>query len=159
MTYLAKAATQQRRDARTCYGSRVLTLTPAHLRKPAAPTGIFTNSLLPAAESAPVMATEGVAHYRHYFRREDLYRLVWTSPVCEIAVRLGVSEWGWQNSAAAPGCPFPHKATGSEPSRVRVLNQPLCVRPPKGLPEWLRIRGTKPARAVNGGVGNSSRAA
>jgi hypothetical protein len=86
-------ATQHRRDAPTGHGSRVLALTPAHLRKPAAPYGITANMLLPVAESTPVVATENsVAHYRHYFRREDLYRLVWTSPVSEIAVHLGVSD-------------------------------------------------------------------
>lgn len=100
--------TKQRRDALTGHGSRVLALTPAHLRKPAAPNGISANTLLPAAESAPVMATENsVVHYRHYFRREELYRLVWTSPVSEIAARLGVSDVALAKLCRRAGVPIP----------------------------------------------------
>jgi len=31
-------------------------------------------------------------HSSHYFRPEDLYDLVWTSPVSEVAARLGASD-------------------------------------------------------------------
>jgi hypothetical protein len=54
--------------------------------------------------------------------------------------------WRWQSSVAAPGCPFPHEATGSEPSRVRVLNQLLCARRPKGHRSGLGFEGR--SRAV-----------
>ena len=82
--------TKQRRDALTGHGNRVLARTPPHLRKPSAPSGISADMLLPSAEITPILATENSAtHYRHYFRRDDLYHLVWTSPVSEIAARLG----------------------------------------------------------------------
>jgi len=41
------------------------------------------------------------AHYRHYFRRDDLYPLVWRSPVSEIAGGLGVFDVALANSVAA----------------------------------------------------------
>jgi hypothetical protein len=46
--------TKQRRDALTDHGSRVLALTRAHMRKPAVPAAICADTLLQAAESAPV---------------------------------------------------------------------------------------------------------
>ena len=138
--------TKQRRDALTGHGSRVLALTPAHLRKPAAPTGISANTLLPAAESAPVMATQNsVTHYRHYFRREDLYRLVWTSPVSEIAARLGVSDVALAKLCRRAAIPIPGRGYWQRTEAGQPVEPtPLGVAP-KGLPELLRIRGTKPA--------------
>jgi hypothetical protein len=135
-----------RRDALTGPGSRVLALTPAHLRKPAAPTGISANTLLPAAENAPVIATENsVAHYRHYFRREDLYRLVWTSPVRETAARLGISDVALAKLCRRATIPIPGRGYWQRTE----AGQPVAPTPlegaPKGLPELLRIRGSKSA--------------
>jgi integrase len=138
--------TKQRRDALTGHGSRVLALTPAHLRKPAAPTGVSAHSLLPAAESVPVIATENsVAHYRHYFRREDLYRLVWTSPVSEIAARLGVSDVALAKLCRRAAIPIPGRGYWARTEAGQAVEPVPLQEPPKGLPEWLRIRGTRPA--------------
>ena len=83
--------TKQPRDALTGHGNRVLALTPPHLRKPTAPTGVSADTLLPAVDNTPIIATpNSAAHYRHYFRRDDLYHLVWTSPVSEIAAPMSV---------------------------------------------------------------------
>jgi hypothetical protein len=61
--------TQQRRDALSDHGNRVLALTPAHLRKPAAPTEISAATLLPAAEGMPITATpNSAARHRHLFQ-------------------------------------------------------------------------------------------
>jgi site-specific recombinase XerD len=145
--------TQQRRDALTGHGSRVLALTPAHLRKPAAPTGISASTLLPAAESAPVIATENsVAHYRHYFRRDDLYRLVWTSPVSEIAARLGVSDVGLAKLCRRAGIPVPARGYWARTEAGQAVEPVPLQEPPKGLPEWLRIRGAKPATSSRGRI-------
>ena len=153
--------TKQRRDALTGHGSRVLALTPAHLRKPAAPTGISANSLLPAAESAAVVATENsFAHYRHYFRREDLYRLVWTSPVSEIAARLGVSDVALAKLCRRAAVPIPGRGYWQRTEAGQPVEPiPLEVAP-KGLPEWLRIRGSKRASSVaaSGSLGVYDRA-
>ena len=145
--------TQQRRDALTGHGSRVLALTPAHLRKPAALSGISASTLLPVAESAPAMATENsVTHYRHYFRREDLYRLVWTSPVSEIAVRLGVSDVGLAKLCRRAEIPIPGRGYWARTEAGQAVEPVPLREPPKGLPEWLRIRGTRPSVSA---VGNA----
>jgi hypothetical protein len=68
--------TNQRRDALTGHGNRVLALTPPHLRKPATPAGLSADTLLPAESTAIVTTENSRALYRHYFRRDDLYRLV-----------------------------------------------------------------------------------
>ena len=152
--------TQQRRDALTGHGSRVLALTPAHLRKPTAPTGISADTLLPATESTPVIATENsVAHYRHYFRREDLYRLVWTSPVSEIAARLGVSDVGLAKLCRRAGVPIPGRGYWARTEAGQAVEPVPLQEAPKGLPEWLRIRGAKPVGAVSGRARNARRAA
>jgi hypothetical protein len=152
--------TQQRRDALTGHGSRMLALTPAHLRKPATPTGISANTLLPAAESAPVIATENsVAHYRHYFRREDLYRLVWTSPVSEIAARLGVSDVGLAKLCRRAGVPIPGRGYWQRTESGQVVEPTPLREAPKGLPEWLRIRASKPVSVVEGSISAGSFAA
>src|ERR1700722_14840088 len=82
--------TKQRRDALTGHGNRVLALTPPHLRKTTAPAGLSADMLLPADSTAIVATENSRALYRHYFRRDDLYRVVWTSPVSEVDARLGV---------------------------------------------------------------------
>jgi len=128
----------------------VLALTPVHLRKPAAPTEISANTLLPAAESAPIMATENsVAHYRHYFRREDLYRLVWTSPLSEIAARLGVSDVGLAKLCRRAGVPIPGRGYWARTEAGQAVEPVPMQEAPKGLPVLLRIRGTKPAALLS----------
>jgi hypothetical protein len=138
--------TKQRRDALTDHGTRVLALTTAPLRKLEAPAAISVDTLLPAAESAPILATDNsVEHYRHYFRREDLYRLVWTSPVSEIAVRLGVSDVGLAKLCRRAAIPLPGRGYWQRTEAGQPIGPPPLCPAPDGLPELLRIRGTKPA--------------
>jgi hypothetical protein len=60
--------TKQRRDALFGHGNRVLALTPLHLRKPMAPTGVSAETLLPT-DSTTIVATENSrALYRHSAR-------------------------------------------------------------------------------------------
>ena len=138
--------TQQRRDALTGHGNRVLALTPPELRKPAAPTGISADTLLPPAESIPILATENsVARYRHYFRRDELYRLVWTSPVSEVAARLGVSDVALAKLCRRAAIPIPGRGYWQQTEAGRAIEPAPLREAPRGLPELLRIRGTKPA--------------
>jgi len=138
--------TKQRRDALTGHGNRVLALAPPALRKPAAPTGLSAVTLLPVADSTPIIATpNGAAHYRHYFRREDLYSLVWTSPVSEIAARLGVSDVALAKLCRRAGIPIPGRGYWQQTEAGRAIESAPLREAPKGLPELLRIRGTKPS--------------
>lgn len=138
--------TQQRRDALTGHGNRVLALTPPHLRKPAAPAGITAGALLPTTDDTPILATpNSAAHYRHYFRRDELYTMVWTSPVSEIAVRLGVSDVALAKLCRRAEIPIPGRGFWQQAEAGRAVEPAPLRAAPKGLPEWLRIRGAKPA--------------
>ena len=148
--------TKQRRDALTGHGNRVLALTPPHLRKAAVPTGVSADMLLLAAESTPIGAAEnGATHYRHYFRRDDLYHLVWTSPVSEIAARLGVSDVALAKLCRRAGIPIPGRGYWQRTEAGQPVEPTPLEAAPKGLPEFLRIRGTKPAVSF---VGNAAAA-
>ena len=146
--------TQQRRDALTGHGSRVLALAPSGVRKPAAPAGVSVGTLLPAVDSTPIVATSNsTAHYRHYFRREDLYKLAWTSPVSEIAARLGVSDVALAKLCRRAGIPIPGRGYWQRSESGQAAEPTPLREPPKGLPELLRIRGTKPSASF---VGNAN---
>ncbi len=137
--------TQQRRDALTSHGNRVLAFTPPQFRKPAPPAGITVGALLPAIQSTPVVATEnGVVRYRHYFRRDELHRLVWTSPVSEIAARLGMSDVALAKVCRRAAIPIPGRGYWQRGEAGQAVEPTPLGEAPKGLPEWLRIRGTKP---------------
>ena len=138
--------TKQRRDALTGHGNRVLALTPHHLRRPTAPTALSANMLLSAGDNTPVLATENTAaHHRHYFKREDLYRLVWTSPVSEIAARLGVSDVALGKLCRRAAIPIPGRGYWQRTEAGQPLAPAPLRQAPEGLPELLRIRGAKPA--------------
>jgi integrase len=74
--------TQQRRDALTDHGNRVLSFAAEPLRLAAAPPVLSAESVL-RPKDAPV-------RHRHYFSREALHELVWTAPATEISEQLGV---------------------------------------------------------------------
>jgi integrase len=138
--------TQQRRDALSDHGNRVLALTPAHLRRPAAPTEISATTLLPAVEGTPITATpNSAARYRHYFRRQELYNLVWTSPVSEIAARLGVSDVALAKLCRRAAIPLPSRGYWQRTEAGQPIGPTPLAQAPEGLPELLRIRGNNPA--------------
>jgi len=148
--------TQQRRDGLTGHGNRVLALTPPQFRRPAAPTGVSAAVLLPAADDTPIIATpNSAALYRHYFRRDDLYRIVWTSPVSEVAARLGVSDVALAKLCRRAGIPIPRRGYWQRTEAGQALEPAPLKESPKGLPELLRIRGTKPAISSRGHAGTA----
>lgn len=141
--------TQQRRDALTGHGNRVLALAPSEMRRPTAPTGVSAGMLLPAAVDTPIATPNSSTHYRHYFRREDLYNLVWTSPVSEVAVRLGVSDVALAKLCHRAEIPIPGRGYWQRAEAGQAVEPaPLRVAP-SGLPELLRIRGTKPSTSFD----------
>ncbi len=94
----------------------------------------------------PIVATpNSAAHFRHYFRRDDLYHLVWTSPVTEIAARLGVSDVALAKLCRRAAIPIPGRGYWQRTEAGQPVEPtPLGVAP-KGLTELLRIRGTRSA--------------
>jgi hypothetical protein len=98
------------------------------------------------ADSAPVVSTgNGIAHHRHYFRRGGLYRLVWNSPVGEIAARLGVSDVALAKLCPRAAIPIPGRGYWQRTEAGPPVGPDPLGQAPEGLPELLRIRGTKPA--------------
>ena len=100
--------TQQRRDALSGHGERVLTLAAPHLRAPTAPTSVSAATLLPPEDVGQIVSANAEAsRHRHYFKRETLYDLVWMAPVSEIARRLGVSDVGLAKLCRRASIPLP----------------------------------------------------
>ncbi|MGB6452257.1 MAG: site-specific integrase [Steroidobacteraceae bacterium] len=137
--------TQQRRDALAGHGERVLALGAPHLRTTAEPTAISATTLLHTAETAnPVTATPTIpACHRHYFRREELYKLVWTAPVSELATRLGVSDVALAKLCRRTAVPTPGRGYWARLEAGQPVTPSPLPPAPEGLPELLRIRGVQ----------------
>lgn len=79
----------------------------------------------------------------HYFTREELYDLVWTAAVREVARRLGVSDVAIAKLCRRANIPVPPRGYWARVESGQQLPRPLLPPPPKGLPDLLRIRGTR----------------
>lgn len=82
--------------------------------------------------------------YAHYLAREDLYRLVWTAPVTEIAARLGVSDKGLAKACRRAQIPVPGRGYWAKVEAGQPLGRDALAPAPAGLPELIRIAGTRP---------------
>jgi Phage integrase family len=114
--------TQQRREALTDHGERVLA--PADVTTPVSPDA------RPESQS-------------HYFKRETLYGLVWTAPVMEVAGRLGVSDVALAKLCRRANIPTPARGYWARTESGQQISRPPLPTAPEGLPELLRIRGTR----------------
>lgn len=138
--------TQQRREALTGHGDKVLTLGAPYLRNAEKPKGVSAESLL-TPESADLLSAleEPSNRHRHYFRREALYDLVWTAPVIEAARRLGVSDVALGKLCRRARIPIPGRGYWARVESGQPLGRTPLPPSPSGLPELLRIRGTRPS--------------
>jgi len=82
--------------------------------------------------------------YAHYLAREDLYRLVWTAPVTEIAARLGVSDVGLAKACRRAQVPAPSRGYWAKVEAGHPIGRDPLPSAPPGLPELIRIMGTRP---------------
>lgn len=138
--------TQQRRDALTGHGEQVLTLGAPHLRGSAAPSPISAAMLLPPEDVGQIVSAKAQAvRYRHYFKRETLYDLVWMAPVTEVARRLGVSDVALAKLCRRASVPLPGRGYWSRVESGQQIAPTPLPPAPQGLPELLRIRGKAPA--------------
>lgn len=145
--------TQQRREALTGHGERVLALGGPHMRA-AGPPIVSPNELL-SSETGQVLArgradvtavvspAARVEAQSHYFKRETLYGLVWTAPVMEVAGRLGVSDVALAKLCRRANIPTPARGYWARTESGQQIPRPLLPAAPEGLPELLRIRGTR----------------
>lgn len=140
--------TQHRRDALSGHADKVLKLGAPHLIEKSKPRSLAAESVLPAANDAELAASDAtLLRQRHYFSREALYHMVWTAPVMEVAGRLGVTDVALAKLCRRAEVPTPPRGYWQ---RIEMGQQiPVTPLPPapEGLPELLRIRGTKPCAA------------
>jgi hypothetical protein len=141
--------TQQRREALTCHGDKVLALGAPHLRAAEKPEGISAEGLLSPEPADSISAHEQPSvRHRHYFRRDALYELVWTAPVMEVAKRLGVSDVALAKLCRRANIPIPGRGYWARVESGQHLDRTPLPSAANGLPDLLRIRGTAPSRRV-----------
>jgi integrase len=134
--------TQQRRDALTVHGERVLAFGAPDLRRQGQPKVVSAESLLPAEVSSLILSPGAEEDpIRHYFRREALYELVWSAPVMEVATRLGVSDVALAKLCRRARIPIPGRGYWSRVESGQAIGRTPLPPAPDGLPELLRIRG------------------
>jgi len=76
-----------------------------------------------------LQANDPPSRYRHYFKREALYELVWTAPVLEVAKRLGVSDVGLAKLCRRAAIPKQLATTPTEIVRNDVVHWRVSTRP------------------------------
>lgn len=124
--------TQQRRDALTDYGNKVLSLVSAALRA-AEPKTLSAEDLLQPIDVP--------SRHRHYFKREELHERVWTAPVSELAGRLGVSDVALAKLCGRAAIPTPGRGYWARIESGQSVGRTPLPAAPLGLPSLLRIRG------------------
>ena len=129
-------ATMVRTDSSRPDGGKVLSFVAAQLQLGLRQATPSTGRVL-GADRRP-------ARYRHYFKREGLYELVWTAPVTEIAERLGVSDVGLAKLCRRASIPVPERGYWARVESGQQIGRTPLPTAPAGLPELLRIRGKKP---------------
>jgi hypothetical protein len=97
----------------------------------------------------PSLVTLSPRGHAHYLKREDLYKLVWTAPVSEVASRIGISDVGLAKACRRADIPLPGRGYWAKiEAGHHVGHEPL---PPAqaGVPELIRIRGTQPPPSIS----------
>jgi len=134
--------TQQRREALTSHGNKVLCLGAPHLRTTSEQEVVSAESLLPSQiEMRTPLPQIRPSRERHYFKREALYTLVWTAPVSEVAERLGVSDVALAKLCRRAGIPIPGRGYWARIGSGQLIGPEPLPAAPEGLPELLRICG------------------
>lgn len=146
--------TQHRREALSGHADKVAKLGAPHLLEKARPQSLGAECVLVAPNHPEVVSSESAEpiRQRHYFTREALYHLIWTAPVMEVAARLGVSDVALGKLCRRAGVPTPPRGYWQRIEMGQQISVPLLQPAPEGLPELLRIRGTKPCSAVPAAV-------
>lgn len=99
-------------------------------------------SYLEPIDGFPSEAQKPLRH-AHYLTRQTLHKLVWTAPVSEIAVRIGISDVGLAKACRRAAIPLPSRGYWSKVSAGQPSDQDPLPPSPAGLPELIRITGTR----------------
>jgi site-specific recombinase XerD len=131
--------TQHREQALTAHGERILKL--------AGLSGeLSENRAHPCPELAAILAqspTSSIPTFRNacYIDRQELYKLVWTAPVSEIASRFGISDVGLAKVCRRALIPIPGRGYWAKVESGRLIKPDPLPSPPPELLGKLRIRG------------------
>ena len=130
------------------------------IENPQEPAGEEDIAVLPrpGTEAAvPVQSVQSYIHFEglpslealkpnrhaHYLRREDLYQLVWTAPVSEIAARMGISDVGLAKACRRADIPLPPRGYWARVGAGQRIVQAGLPSIPMGVSEVIRITGTR----------------
>jgi hypothetical protein len=93
----------------TQHASKVLSYVPQQYRVVVEPKTLSAEQLLRTDASVPADESIPPARIsrRHFFEREELYKLVWTAPVSEAAKKLSVSDVGLAKLCRRAAMPLP----------------------------------------------------
>jgi integrase len=78
----------------------------------------------------------------YYFRREDLFKLVWTAPIAVIAVRIGVSNVGLAKACRKAQIPLPGRGHWTRVSTGQSLSPPELSPTGGEIPDLICIAGS-----------------
>ena len=134
--------TRQHEQALTAHGKKILQLAiPFDNRKedrPAPAHEILTTLAEVPAPSFPAIRSA------HYIDREELYKLVWSAPVSEVAAHFGISDVGLAKVCHRTRIPVPARGYWARIESGRLLKpEPLPPAPPELLGK-IRIKGRQP---------------
>jgi len=132
--------TQQREQALTEYGRKLLQFLPPGSETARPAYEVETVKELPAA----VLRMPNRAHY---LERKTLYHLVWEAPVSEVARRFGISDVALAKACRRVAIPIPGRGYWARVDAGMRLNVPRLPPTPAGLSSRIRIRGKKPRGA------------
>jgi hypothetical protein len=98
-------------------------------------------------KSDPLPSLESLkpTRHAHYLKRGDLYELVWTAPVSEIAARIGISDVGLAKACRRADIPLPSRGYWARVSAGQPIGRDPLPPTPAGLSEVIRITGTRTA--------------
>ena len=96
--------TQHRARALTAHGNNVLAFAPPTMNR--APINDDSTLVAQTEDTLPAATTVN-SNRAKYYTREFLYRLVWESPVMEVATRLGISDVGLAKACRRAHIPIP----------------------------------------------------
>jgi hypothetical protein len=134
--------TGQRREVLATHGQRIFALTSirpcaAQHREPTDAQKLLAENIYSGNCGTLTIAPN--TKRAHYFRREALYELVWTTPITEIAQQFGVSDVAIGKLCRRAEIPTPWRGYWPRTSAGQSLGRTPLPTAPAGLPELLRI--------------------
>lgn len=134
--------TQQRRDVLTQHANKVLSYVPQQSRIAAEPKTLSADQLLRMDASVPDDGSTlpPAIVRRYFFEREELYKLVWTAPISEVARRLGVSDVGLAKLCRRAAIPLPGRGYWARVESGQHISAEPLPPAPAGPPRFLGIR-------------------